>query len=339
MKQLLNTLYVTGNQARLELRNGAVEITDGEDKYHIPLHNLESIVSFSYIPVSPALLEYCVENGIYFSAMSTKGSLKYRVEGPTHGNTELRMKQYSAHETETSLQLADRMIYGKMRNQAYVLRRHAKNHKEYSVELRNAASEIATLSECTSTAGNVDNLRGLESLAARRYFDVFGYMVRSDDSLMQFTKRSRRPPEDRCNSLLSFAYTLLSSQCTAALEETGLDPSLGVMHSVRPGRAALALDLMEELRPIMVDRFVVNAINNGIITASDFDTDDGIRLTRAGLKKFFAELTREREKEVYIPAIDEKIPMGLLPYVQAKMLRKCFLDGGAEYVPYLWEEA
>lgn len=339
MRQLQHVLFITEPETRLHLCNGAAEAVDAQGKKsHFPLHNLELIVSFAYQPATAELMEACAKRGIALVALDRGGRFRYRVEGPTHGNTGLRMRQYLA-DSQWAREAARIMIKGKLTNELAVMNRYGRNHPEVKEKINRATGMVDYLAECLDDAETLEDIRSIEANAARWYFGTFDSLVSSAGQEMAFERRSQRPPENRFNSLLSFAYTLLTTLCVSALEAVGLDPSLGVMHSVRPGKPALALDLMEELRPALADRFVLRLINLQIITADDFVQNESgeWRLTRTALKTVLKEWNEMRGKEIYLPALGERTELGLLPFAQAQQLARWLMGDIDCYEAYRME--
>lgn len=270
MQKLLHTLYITEPDTVLR-RDGealvAVHANGRED--HIPLHLLDRIVCFSGASISPAVIDACVKHDVGFSALSQSGRFCFRLNGPTTGNVLLRKKQYTLP-CENRLYLAKRMLHGKLEGQATVLGRFRRNHP--SELLRATEEAIRTIAEQLPMAVTNEGLRGLEGQAARLYFDAFGRMILTEDKAFRFEGRNRRPPRDRCNAMLSFGYTLLAEICVQAVESVGLDPQVGFLHSERPGKPALALDLMEELRAQVADRHALRMINLRMVSSEMFET-------------------------------------------------------------------
>lgn len=343
MRHLLNTLYVMTENAWLSLDGENVVIqADDRELGRFPLHGLEGIVSFSYRGASPALMGACAERGIDLSFFRPSGRFLARVSGGVQGNVLLRKKQYRVSEDrEAALEIGKNILIGKLYNGRWVLERATRDHA-LSVNTDRLKDASGTLKAALSRIGTVDSadsLRGVEGDAAAAYFGVFNELILSGDEAFVFHGRSRRPPLDCVNALLSFAYALLANTCSAALESVGLDPYVGFVHTDRPGRASLALDLMEELRPALADRFVLSCINTRVVNAQMFDKEDGgaVRLNEAG-RKAFLKAWQERKKETLThPFLKEKLPWGLVPFVQALLLAR-YLRGDLDaYPPFLWK--
>ena len=322
MTQLFNTLFVTEPDISLHLEGRAIRARHGDGRTDlIPLLQIEKIIVFSNRPVSRGLAAYCAENGIGLSILSERGRFLYRIQGPTRGSVLLRKRQYTLTESE-HLCLAKDLLQGKLDQSLQLLRDFRDNHpnfpglKEAAASLKQSAAEIAG-ADCA------DRLRGIEGSAARVWFSAFGSMVLSDQPELRFAERSRRPPKDRCNALLSLSYTLLCQDCIAALEAVGLDPYVGLLHGDRPGKPSLALDLMEEFRPI-ADRHVLRMINLRIITPDGFTQgeDGGYFLTGEGRRAFLREWNRMRKQEVREEPLARSIPRGLSVHLEAQRLSR-----------------
>lgn len=343
MRKLLNTLYVMTEDAWLALDGENVVIqADERELGRFPLHGLEGIVSFSYRGASPALMGACGERGINLSFFRPSGRFLARVSGGVRGNVLLRKTQYRVSENAAaSLDIGKCMLIGKVYNARWVLERATRDHA-LSVDTDRLKAASAMLKEAVSrieNAQSVDSLRGIEGDAAAEYFGVFNELILNGDEAFAFHGRNRRPPLDCVNAMLSFSYALLARNCSAALESVGLDPYVGFVHTDRPGRESLALDLMEELRPAFADRFVLSCINNRVVNAKMFDkTDSGAVVLNEGGRRAFLKAWQERKKEVLThPFLKEKLPWGLVPFVQALLLAR-FLRGDLDaYPPFLWK--
>lgn len=343
MRHLLNTLYIFTEDAYLTLDGENVVAKRGDEELgRIPLHTLESIMSFSYSGASPALMGACVDRGIALSFFNTRGKFLAGVQGRSKGNVLLRKAQYAISDNEAdSLSIARNFIVGKLFNGRWVLERALRDHSlRIDANAVKRASErmkesLLHARECESA----DSLRGIEGDAAAEYFGVFDHLILRDKVTFHFEGRVRRPPTNAVNAMLSLFYTVLSRDCASALEGVGLDPYVGLLHVDRPGRQSLALDMMEELRPILVDRFVATAINNRIVNADSFlvrETGE-VRLSDEGRKSLFSFWQERKRETVLHPFLKEKMPRGLVPFVQAQLLARCIrgdLDG---YPPFLWK--
>lgn len=343
MKKLLNTLYVLSEDAWLSLKGEAVEVLfeDGTVK-HIPLLNLEAIVSFSYKGASPALMGKCAQNNIQMSFFTPYGKYLASVSYNENGNVLLRRKQYRmADDEKTSLNVSKAFISGKLYNSRYVLHRYVRDHPlQVDVEkLKSTTEKLCQHLKDVSTADTVDLLRGIEGKAAADYFSCFDELILQSKDCFIFNGRNRHPPTDKINAMLSFAYTLLENECSSALRSVGIDPFVGFMHTDRPGRRSLALDMMEELREVVADKFVLNLVNNRIINEKDFETQSSgaVLLTDDGRKKFIGEWQKRKQDTIVHPFLKEKVPWGLVPYVQALLLSR-FIRGDIDgYPPFFWK--
>ena len=343
MKQLLNTLFVTSEDMYLSLEGENVLANrDKEVVARYPLHTLQSIVSFSYPGASPALMGKCAQYGIGLAFCSPRGRFLARVCGESSGNVLLRREQYRiADDPARCCQIARTMIFGKLSNGAASIQRTLRDHalRVQDCGLEDATSDIRQMLPQILAAADPDTLRGLEGVAATAYFGVFDHMLLNRKEDFFFHGRNRRPPLDRVNAMLSFAYSLLAHDCASALESVGLDSYVGFLHRDRPGRQSLALDLMEELRPCMADRFVLTLVNNRMIRPEDFQVQDSgaVLLTDDGRRKFLKTWQERKRDTLTHPYLGEKLSWGMIPYVQALLLAR-FLRGDLDaYPPFLWK--
>ena len=343
MRHLLNTLYVMTEDAYLSVDGENVVIRQEQAELaRFPLHGLEGILSFSYRGASPALMGVCADRGIDLCFMRPSGRFLARVCGRSKGNVLLRKAQYKVSEDPSaSLVIGRNMLIGKLYNSRWVLERATRDHA-LSIDVDRVKTSSARIKDSLAkleAAETVDTLRGVEGDAAAEYFGVFDELILNEDEAFRFSGRNRRPPLDIVNAMLSFSYSLLTGSCTSALESVGLDPYVGFIHSVRPGRESLALDLMEELRPVVADRFVLYCVNNRIVHRSMFEKSGSgaVSLTEKG-RRVFLKTWQDRKKETLThPFLKEKIPWGLVPYVQALLLAR-FLRGDLDdYPPFLWK--
>ena len=343
MRHLLNTLFVTSEDIYLSL-DGENVLANREHEIiaRYPLHTLAGVMCFSYPGASPALLGACAQRNIDFVFCSPRGKFLARVAGMVGGNVLLRREQYRiADDKIRSCVIARNMVTGKLYNGRWSLERALRDHGLRLEEeaIRNSIEKIKSIMPKVTDETDLDSLRGLEGSAGQAYFDVLDQLILRNKEEFFFKVRSRRPPLDRVNAMLSFAYSLLSSDCSSALESVGLDSYVGFMHRDRPGRQSLALDLMEEFRPCVADRFVLTAINNRIIVPTDFDvTDSGAVMLKDEGRKAFLKAWQEKKKETLThPFLQEKIPWGLVPYIQALLLAR-FIRGDIDaYPPFLWK--
>ena len=343
MRVLLNTLFVLSEDAYLSLDGENVVVQRaGETVGRFPLHTLESVLCFSYKGASPALMGACAKRDIALSFYSPQGRFYCQTAGTAQGNVLLRREQYRrADSPPASRDLAQSFLTGKLYNGRWVLERATRDHalRVDTARLKNASAALAQAVCSLETQAGVDALRGVEGAAAQRYFDVFEELVLQNKAEFSFGGRSRRPPLDRTNALLSFAYTLLAGDCTAALRGAGLDPYVGYLHTDRPGRASLAMDLMEELRPVLGDRFALSLINSRKITPNQFDAQENgaVFLSATGRKTVLGAWQEHKKETLTHPFLGEKLPWGLVPYVQALLLARCLRGDLDAYPPFLWK--
>ena len=343
MKQLLNTLFVTSEDVYLSLEGENVLANKAQQVVaRYPLHTLQTIVSFSYAGASPALMGACAERGIGLAFCTPRGKFLARTCGESSGNVLLRRKQYRvADDPGSCCMIARNMIFGKLSNSASSIRRTMRDHAPRVAEcgLEDAVQQIRELLPQVLEVTDLEALRGLEGVGAAAYFGVFDHLLLSGKETFFFHRRSRRPPLDRVNAMLSFAYSLLAHDCASALESVGLDSYVGFLHRDRPGRTSLALDLMEELRPCMADRFVLTLVNNRMIKPEDFQVQSSgaVLLTEDGRRKFLKAWQERKRDTLTHPYLGEKMSWGMVPYVQALLLAR-FLRGDLDaYPPFLWK--
>jgi len=344
LKKLLNTLYVTtpGAVLRKDGENLVADI-EGVERARMPLHMLGSVMVFGAIHLSPALIGSCVAAGITIVMFDRVGRFQARVEGPVSGNVLLRRAQYRASETPEDIVRS--IILGKISNQRSVLMR---GQRDYRNELESQDRErlsgvirrLAKILRKVSLAElDLEEFRGAEGEAANLYFGVFDLLIRSPDTELRFSTRSRRPPLDPINAVLSFLYTLLTHDCRSAVEAVGLDPAVGFLHRDRPGRPSLALDLMEELRPILADRLALSLVNRRQLRAKDFETRDGgaVWLKDVGRKTVLSVWQERKRQEKIHPFISESAPLGLVPHLQAQLLARHLRGDLDAYPPWYWK--
>ncbi|MBQ8620833.1 MAG: type I-C CRISPR-associated endonuclease Cas1 [Oscillospiraceae bacterium] len=343
MKQLLNTLFVTSEDIYLSL--DGENVLANRDKQVVaryPLHTLQSIVSFSYSGASPALMGACADRSIGLAFCTPRGKFLARVCAQSNGNVLLRRAQYrEADDPARSCLIARNMIFGKLHNSRWSIERTRRDHgmRVDGQKLSDASGEVKDLLPLVAQTTQLDALRGLEGVGAAAYFGVLDEMILSRKEDFYFRGRNRRPPLDRVNAMLSFAYSLLAHDCASALESVGLDAYVGFLHRDRPGRTSLALDLMEELRPCMADRFVLTLINNREIKPEDFQTQQSgaVLLTDGGRRTFLKAWQEKKRDRLTHPYLGEKLSWGMVPYVQALLLAR-YLRGDLEaYPPFLWK--
>lgn len=346
MGKQLNTLYVTTEGAWLS-KDGAniVMSVDHVERARLPVHMPESLVCFGRVLVSPPLLGYCAEQKITVSFLTTYGKFLARVEGPVSGNVLLRREQYRATDDRgRCVAIARNVLAGKLHNQRMVFGRGLRDHGDKLADTDRAALERAhtRLKRITTVLAHddtVDLLRGHEGEAAQAYFGAFDHLIRAPEATLRFHGRSRRPPLDAVNALLSFLYTLVTHDCRSALESVGLDPAVGFLHRDRPGRPSLALDITEEFRALLADRLVLSLINRRQITTQDFQTmESGAVLLKNDARKTVLTSYQERKREELLqPFLDEKVAIGLLPFIQAQLLARHLRGDLDAYPPFLWK--
>ena len=343
MRKLLNTLFVTSEDIYLSLDGeNVVANRDKEVAARYPLHTLAGIVTFSYPGASPALMGACAERGISLAFCTPRGKFLARVCGENNGNILLRRRQYRvADDPAQSCQMARTMIFGKLYNARQGIERTRRDHglRLEDESLSAASQTLKDLLPEVLTATDPARLRGLEGVGASAYFGVLDERILQGKETFFFRARSRRPPLDPFNALLSFAYSLLANDCASALESVGLDSYAGFLHRDRPGRASLALDLMEELRPCIADRFVLTLVNNRILKGADFRQQEGgaVLLTDEARRTFLKHWQERKKETLTHPYLGEKLPWGMVPYVQALLLARCLRDDLDAYPPYLWK--
>jgi len=342
MRRLDNVLYITTPEAFLTLDGETVVVKADESKaLRLPLHNLQGIVCFNYPGVSPALMGACAERNISLTFLRPSGYFLARISGRTKGNLLLRKKQYETAQDEAAcVSIAASCLLGKIANSRKVLDRGLRDHAMLvDVPALQAASEFlsATLLS-VQEATNLETLRGLEGSAAKQYYRVFGKLILHQKEDFYLDDRNRRPPRDNMNALLSFFYSLLTYEVVSALETVGLDPQMGFLHADRPGRPSLALDLMEELRPVFSDRLALTLVNRKQITGTGFVQKEsgGVLMDDDTRKKVITAWQERKKDEIVHPYLKERIPFGLIPHVQAQLLAR-FLRGDLDaYPPFFW---
>lgn len=343
MRKLQNTLYVTTPAAYLSLDGETVVIQNEEECLgRLPLLNLENIVSFGYRGASPRLMGACAERGIGLCFLTQHGRFLARVSGPVSGNVLLRTAQYRLADTpDQALPIARMFLTGKIFNGRWSLERTLRDHalRVDTERMKIAIEQMKQALNDLMHAGSVEELMGIEGVAAKAYFSVFEQMILKNPAYFRFDGRNRRPPMDPVNALLSFTYSILGHEITGALESAGLDPAVGFLHALRPGRASLALDLLEELRAPLADRFVLSLINLGTITERDFAQKENgaFYLTDDARKRFLAAWQKRKQEVISHPFLKEKLPWGLVPHVQAMMMSRYIRGDLDAYPPFLWK--
>jgi len=342
MKKLGNVLYVTTPEAYLSLDGENVVVKKDEQiSMRLPLHNLENIVCFNYPGVSPALMGACVERHIGLSFLKSYGRFLARVSGNVKGNVLLRKKQFElSQEEDACVTIAISFLLGKIANCRKVIERALRDHALLvDVQALKSVSDFLKDTLKYIQAGEaLEELRGLEGSAAKGYFGAFGQLIFQQRQDFPFEERSRRPPRDNMNALLSFLYTLLTYEVASALEAVGLDPYIGFLHADRPGRPSLALDMMEELRPVFADRMALSLVNRIQVNAKGFMQKEsgGIIMDDETRKTVLSAWQRRKQEEIIHPYLKERIPFGLIPHVQARLLTR-YLRGDLDaYPPFFW---
>lgn len=327
--QLLNTLYLTTPETYLRLENEtlAVEV-DHELRLRVPLHHLSSVVCYGHIQLSTPLMHGLAQRGIALVLLDGNGRFQARLEGPVAGNVLLRRAQHqAAQDTPVTLDIARRFVAGKVRNTRSLHLRAARECKidDEAASLTRTARNLAASLRALPTAADLDTLRGIEGEAARQHFNAFHLLLRADarENFGMHDGRNRRPPRDRINALLSFLYSLWMNDCRSALESVGLDPQVGFLHALRPGRAALALDLMEEFRPL-ADRLALTLINRQQLRAADFSLREGgaVSLLTDARKAVLVAFQERKQEALRHPLLAEPVALGLVPLIQARLLAR-----------------
>lgn len=343
MKKLLNTLYVTTADSYLSL-DGETVVVLNQDKVlgRVPLHNLQGIMAFGYTGASPALMGECAKRNISLCFLTPGGRFLARVTGGVYGNVTLRKEQYRISDNpDLACKIAKNFIIGKVFNSRWVIERVTREHvlsvdcaklKKVSAQLQGF---IELIKDCTSN----EQLRGYEGEAAALYFSVFDDMILQQKDSFYFGGRNKRPPMDRVNAVLSFVYTLLANNTTSALEAVGLDPYVGFLHTDRPGRTSLALDVMEELRSVMADRFVLSLINKRIINGDGFTVRENgsVEMSDETRKTILTQWQNRRQERISHPFLDEKMEWGMVPYAQALLLARTIRNDLDAYPPFMWK--
>lgn len=336
MKKLLNTLYITHPESYLHKERDTIVIKNGDTKLgQFPALAIGNILCFGQISVSPFLMGYCGEQGIGLSFFTEYGRFLARIQGRETGNVLLRRAQYRwADDSEMTLPIARVMVAAKIANSRSVLLREIRNHGT-NPQLKAAAARLGSSLRRARGARSVEEAMGIEGDAANNYFSVFNELLRG--SGLTFCGRSRRPPTDSVNALLSFVYSLVTQECASALQGVGLDPYVGFLHRDRPGRVGLALDLLEEFRASWADRFVLTLINRRQIKPSDFlmEASGAVRLTEDARKNLLVAYQKRKQVEVMHPYLETQVPVGLLPHCQAMLMARHIRGDTKHYPPYL----
>ena len=341
MRDVLNTLYVLtqGSYLRLD-HETVVQEVDSKPNLTVPLHHLGAIVAFGNVMMTPFLLHRCAEDGRAVVLMTQHGQFRARLEGPQSGNVLLRRAQHEvASDARRALPAARAFIAGKIHNCRSLLLRARRESEDGAVQaqIEAAAQDLAVALGDLERASDLDSVRGVEGNAARVYFGCFNALLRAEPDTFHFDGRNRRPPRDPMNALLSFLYALLLNDCRSAAESAGLDPQVGLFHGLRPGRPGLALDLMEEFRPLIADRVAFAVINRRQLGAADFEERPGgaIRLAEAARKTVISAYQKRKQEELQHPDLAETLPLGLVPLVQARLLARHVRGDADMYVPFV----
>lgn len=342
MRKLLNVLFVTLPDAKVYLESENVCIkSDDVVLLRVPLLNLEQIVLFNYFGATPQLLGECAKRKISISFLSEFGRYLGTFHGESSGNVLLRREQYRVADDSRALGYARNFLFGKLHNQKWVVERGIRDYslRIDSESLKKQSSFISDQLRQLLSIENTENLRAAEGNAAHHYFSAFQNLILQNKEFFSFKNRNRRPPTDAVNAMLSFAYTLLASECRHALEVVGLDSYVGFFHVDRPGRASLALDLMEELRPHFADRFVLTLINRSEVEETDFENQSSgaVYLNEKARKKFLSSWQNRKKDEIMHPFLQEKVEWGLVPYCQALLLARTIRGDLESYPPFLWK--
>lgn len=343
MRKLLNTLYVTTQTAYLSLDGETVLVrVEKEVKLRVPLHTLDGIVAFGVVSCSPWLMGACAERDVSISFLTEHGHFLASVRGPVSGNVLLRREQYRRADDEAqSAQIARSVVLAKVANCRAVLLRAARDNAppESRQPLEDAAIRLAQVLDGLREGTPLDSVRGYEGDAGRSYFSVFDHLVQCQKEDFRFVERSRRPPLDNINALLSFVYTLLVHDVRSALETVGLDPAVGYLHRDRPGRPGLALDLMEEFRPVLADRLALTLVNRRQVQGTGFRRSEtgAVVMDEATRKEVLVAWQKRKQDEIQHPFLGVKMPLGLVPWVQAMLLARHLRGDLDAYPPFFWK--
>lgn len=340
MKKLLETLYITTPDSYAFLRNENICIeVGGVERASVPASQVESIVFLGKNTVSTGLMSFCGKHAITLTFLGMRGEFCGRVCGPVSGNVLLRKRQYESLNNPTFVSATVRnILFGKLRNSKDVLMRYARNAPDQNKAetIYQAARKLSNMAAQLSETEDVNSMRGIEGAAATAYFSVFDTILDGKNGFV-FDVRSKRPPRNEVNAVLSFVYTLLTHDCVSALEGVGLDPAAGYLHTLRPGRASFALDLMEELRSPLCDRFVISLIHKGRLSKKDFNVDgDAVWLSDKGRRTVLSAWRERKQEEITHPFFQEKIPIGLIPHTQAMLFARVLRGDLDLYPPFVW---
>ena len=338
MKKLLNTLYVLTPGSYLYFRNENVCVKiSGEEKVSVPALSVDAIVCFGTTTASTALMGFCAERGISLVFLTEHGKFLARVEGSVSGNVLLRKRQYeSINDIAFASEFVRSVLMGKLRNSKAVLPRSARTESNGDSALYDAANRLSEMAKALQKADSIDSMRGIEGASATIYFSCFDRML-GDTCPFRFEVRSRRPPKNEVNAILSFAYTLLRREVTSALESVGLDPSAGYLHTLRPGRPSFALDLMEELREPLCDRFVLTLFRRKQLSPTHFEQyEEAVYLNDKGRRVVISAWQKRKGEAITHPFLNEKVQIGLIPYAQAMLFARVLRGDLDCYPPFVW---
>lgn len=336
--QLLNTVFVADHRAKLRIRKGNLLIENSDDSFRVPIETVEQVILTGRAEITNTTMGTLVERGIRLAAISKSGRIRFVIGGPVSGNVMLRVGQHdAARDEERSLEIARLLVAGKLQNCRRMLLRWAADSRDHRTRFAETAESIGSRLGALRVASTGDEIRGIEGDGTRRYFKMMGLQVRNPADVFSFERRTRRPPRDPFNALLSFIYGLLLVEISGALDAVGLDPQIGFLHKLRPGRPALALDLIEEFRPSVADRLAMRLVNRSQLGRSCFDDTHGgaVYLSDSGRDTVFRELTAFRKEPVWHPLVGREVPVGGLPVVQATLMARHLRGDLDAYPPYV----
>ena len=338
MRKLLNSLYILDETSYLKLDGENIVCTsDNQEKFRLPLSTIEEVFCFSYLGCSPALMGKCVEEGISISFISPQGKFLSRIQGETKGNIYLRQKQFE-HFATPQIKLVQNTVAAKISNTRQLIRRSMRDnpHLDDDGKMGNCLDVLESGIHKVYNCLDIETIMGIEGSCAKAYFYVFGDLVLQQKDEFKMSSRTKRPPLDRVNAVLSFLYTITTSSCASALESVGLDSYLGYYHAMRPGRCSLACDMVEEIRPI-IDRFVISLINLKQINAGDFEeqASGALYLSKDGKRKVITLWQERKRNPIDHPYLGQKIPFGLLPFIQSALLAKYIRGEIKEFPSFL----
>lgn len=337
MKHLLNTLYILSPESYLFLQNETIGVKiGGTERIRVPAHTIDSIYCFGNVTASTPLIGFCGAHGIHLVFLSEHGKFYGRVQGPVSGNILLRRQQFAALEDPTRrTRLSKSILLGKLVNSKLFLQRQKREREDPNGRIANAIVALTDAAKDLREAPTIESMRGIEGAAAAAYFSALPDMLQG--TTLSFSGRTRRPPEDPVNAVLSFLYTLLKNDVQSALEGVGLDPAAGFLHTLRPGRPALALDMMEELRAPICDRLAIALLNRKQITEASFEQlNVPVLLNEDGRKTVLSAWQKRKQETIRHPFLEETVPVGLIPHVQAKLLARVLRGELDEYPPMVW---